>query len=127
MHAGHAEHPANLLPALENMILMFPLPQVGQGPRSFFSVLLVHLGSTHCMDGGFPFLMTFSWGSPHTGQVVSMVCTRAPLGRGYARLQSGYPSHPMKFPFLDLLIVMLLPQVGHIPMCCCERRAVLIS
>ena len=59
-YAGHAEHPANLLPALENIILMLPLPHVGQGPRSFLSVLLVHLGSTHCMDGGLPFLMTFS-------------------------------------------------------------------
>ena len=53
VHAGHEEHPANLLPALENIILMRPFSHVGQGPRSFLSVLLVHFGSMHCTDGGF--------------------------------------------------------------------------
>ena len=91
------------------------------------AMLLVHLGSMHCTDGGLPLLMILSCGRPHTGHVVSTVCMRAPLGSGYARLQSGYPSHPMKLPFLDLLTDMLLPQVGQIPMCCCECRASFIS
>ena len=33
----------------------------------------------------------------------------------------------MKFPFLERLIVRLFPHVGHVPMCCCECRAALIS
>ena len=71
--------------------------------------------------------MILSWGSPHTGQTVSVVWTSAPRGMGYARLQSGYPSQPMKFPFLERFIVRLFPQDGQMPMCCWECRAALIS
>ena len=70
---GHSEHPAKRFPALEYIILMRPFSHVGQGPRSFFSVLLVHFGSMHCTEGGMPFLMILSCGSPQTSQTVSVV------------------------------------------------------
>lgn len=60
VQVGHSEQPANRFPALENIILMFPLPQVGQIPRYVFTVLLLHFGSIQDIWGGEPFLMILS-------------------------------------------------------------------